>query len=302
MSTTFTIRAATLDDLSAVTELFNEHSRRLHGVADDTAEEILQYWESPDVDFEKEVIVAEGSDGSIVGYGDVGENGELIWLDIRAFDPEPQQGLLEALEPIAWEKKPGARLLGFVTEKDTGLRRVYEEHGYQVIRHSYRMEIELGDLPAEASATDGFSIRTMREGEEEQVYEVHEQSFEDAWMHTREPFEQWQHWFMKDPSFDPSLWFVAEADGELVGVAICNTRGNEAGLGWVRILGVLRSHRRRGIGEALLRHAFAEFKQRGFERVGLGVDAESPTGAVALYERAGMHVARTSLQLEKLQR
>jgi ribosomal protein S18 acetylase RimI-like enzyme len=161
------------------------------------------------------------------------------------------------------------------------------------------MEIELRDLPAEASATDGFSIRTMREGEEELIYEVHEQSFEDAWLHTREPFEQWRHWFVKDPSFDPSLWFIAEADGELVGVAICNTRGTDPGLGWVRILGVLRSHRRRGIGEALLRHAFAEFKHRGFERVGLGVDAESPTGAVALYERAEMHVARTSLQLEK---
>jgi hypothetical protein len=35
--------------------------------------------------------------------------------------------------------------------------------------------------------------------------------------------------------------------------------------------------------------------------VGLGVDAENPTGAVALYERAGMHVSRTSQQLEKLQ-
>ena len=67
----------------------------------------------------------------------------------------------------------------------------------------------------------------------------------------------------------------------------------------MRVLGVLRSHRRRGIGEALLRYAFVEFKGRGFERVGLGVDAESPTGAVALYERAGMHVARTSVQLEK---
>jgi ribosomal protein S18 acetylase RimI-like enzyme len=301
MSTTFTVRAATLDDLSAVTELFNEHSRRLHGVADETAEEILQYWESPDVDFEKEVIVAEGSDGSIVGYGDVGESGDSIWLDIRALDPQPQQALLEALEPIAHERKPGARLLGFVTEKDADLRRVYEEHGYQVIRHSYRMEIELGDRPEIASETGGFSIRTMREGEEEQVYEVHEQSFEDAWMHTREPFEQWRHWFVKDPSFDPSLWFLAEADGELVGVAICNTRGHDSGLGWVRILGVLRSHRRRGIGEALLRHAFAEFERRGFERVGLGVDAESPTGAVALYERAGMHVARRSIQLEKLQ-
>jgi ribosomal protein S18 acetylase RimI-like enzyme len=163
------------------------------------------------------------------------------------------------------------------------------------------MEIDLEDLADDPGPPLGVAIRTMRDGELEQVYEVHEQSFDDAWMHTREPFEQWQHWFVKDPSFDASLWFVAEADGQLVGVSICRPRENEEGLGWVRILGVLRSHRRRGIGEALLRHTFAEFARRGFERVGLGVDAESPTRAVALYERAGMHVARTSLQLEKLQ-
>jgi ribosomal protein S18 acetylase RimI-like enzyme len=301
VSTTFTIRPVTLDDLDAVTELFNEHSRRLHGVADDTAEEILQYWESPDVDPEQDVIVAEAADGSIAGYGDIGETGDTIWLDVRAFDPEPERALLESLERIARNKRPDARLLGFVAEEDEGLRGVYEESGYEVIRHSYRMEIDLEDLADDPGPPPGVAIRTMRDEELEQVYEVHEQSFEDAWMHTREPFEQWQHWFVKDPSFDASLWFVAEAEGQLVGVSICRRRENEEGLGWVRILGVLRSHRRRGIGEALLRHSFAEFARRGFERVGLGVDAKSPTGAVALYERAGMHVARTSLQLEKLQ-
>jgi ribosomal protein S18 acetylase RimI-like enzyme len=300
MSSTFTIRPATLDDLEPVTSLFNDHSRRLHGVADDTPEDILQYWQSPDVDLEQDVIVAEAADGSIIGYGDIGETGDTIWLDIRGFDTEPEQALLESLEQIAWNKRPGARLLGYVTEKDEGLRRIYEESGYKVIRHSYRMEIDLEGLPEDSGPPEGVAIRTMRDGEAEQVYEVHEQSFEDAWMHTREPFEQWQHWFVKEPAFDPSLWFVAEADREMVGVSICRARETEEGLGWIRVLGVLRSHRRRGIGEALLRHTFGEFERRGFKRVGLGVDAESPTGAVALYERAGMHVARTSLQLERV--
>jgi ribosomal protein S18 acetylase RimI-like enzyme len=50
--------------------------------------------------------------------------------------------------------------------------------------------------------------------------------------------------------------------------------------------------RRRGLGEALLRSAFDALHARGFRRAGLGVDAENATGAVALYERAGMHVVR----------
>jgi ribosomal protein S18 acetylase RimI-like enzyme len=65
---------------------------------------------------------------------------------------------------------------------------------------------------------------------------------------------------------------------------------------------VLPEYRQRGLGQALLRHTFAEFASRGFDAVGLGVDAENPTGAVRVYERAGMHVERTNLLFEKRQR
>jgi mycothiol synthase len=65
----------------------------------------------------------------------------------------------------------------------------------------------------------------------------------------------------------------------------------DAVVGWISILGVRRPGRRRGLGEALLRHAFRELHTRGLRRVGLSVDAESPTGAMRLYERVGMRVA-----------
>jgi ribosomal protein S18 acetylase RimI-like enzyme len=62
------------------------------------------------------------------------------------------------------------------------------------------------------------------------------------------------------------------------------------GGGFVGALGVSPAYRRRGLGLALLRHAFAEFRRRGETKVGLGVDAQNPTGATRLYDRAGMHV------------
>ena len=55
-----------------------------------------------------------------------------------------------------------------------------------------------------------------------------------------------------------------------------------------------RPWRRRGLGEALLRESFLRFAERGKRAAGLGVDAENTTGAVALYERVGMHVVRRS--------
>ena len=47
-------------------------------------------------------------------------------------------------------------------------------------------------------------------------------------------------------------------------------------------------------------HAFGEFHRRGMTRVGLDVDAENLTGAVRLYERAGMRIVKRRDTYEKL--
>ena len=60
---------------------------------------------------------------------------------------------------------------------------------------------------------------------------------------------------------------------------------------WVKNLAVLREHRRRGLGEALLRHAFAVYAGKGRAKVGLGVDLANPTEAIRLYHAVGMTAA-----------
>lgn len=70
-------------------------------------------------------------------------------------------------------------------------------------------------------------------------------------------------------------------------------------MGWIFGLGVRRPWRRRGLGLALLRHCLGALYDRGKRRVGLGVDAQSPTGATRLYEKAGMSVYRRNGIYEK---
>jgi ribosomal protein S18 acetylase RimI-like enzyme len=70
-------------------------------------------------------------------------------------------------------------------------------------------------------------------------------------------------------------WLV-RVDSRLAGVA--------------HLLGVRRAWRRRGLGLALLRDSFRRFRESGETVVALGVDTENATGAVRLYEHAGMRV------------
>jgi ribosomal protein S18 acetylase RimI-like enzyme len=57
--------------------------------------------------------------------------------------------------------------------------------------------------------------------------------------------------------------------------------------GWIGSLGVLRSHRGRGIARSLIIHSFHAFVAAGFDHAVLGVDTENPTGAYRLYEGLG---------------
>ena len=293
-----TIRPAREEDVEAAAELLNEHSRGLHGTDDVTPADLLMYWKSPDVELGRDVLLAENTDG-LVGYADIGVHGQSVWLDVRGTDPAALPALLEAIEERGTAKEPDKNLWGYSSADDQTLVDLFERSGYRRVRHSFRMQTDLDDDQPAPEWPDGFAVRTMREGEERRVYDAQMASFADTWMFAIDPYESWLHWMFEEPSFDRSLWFLAEQDGDLAGIILSRAPENEPGLGWVRILGVLPEYRNKGLGEALLRHTFAEFASRGFKAVGLGVDAENPTGAVRVYERAGMHVERTNLIFER---
>ena len=62
----------------------------------------------------------------------------------------------------------------------------------------------------------------------------------------------------------------------------------------MRALAVLRPYRRRGVGVALLRRAFAVGGAKGCSTAGLGVDLANPTRAVRLYRAVGMRPLYTA--------
>ena len=68
------------------------------------------------------------------------------------------------------------------------------------------------------------------------------------------------------------------------------------GEGWIEQIAVAAPYRGRGIGRALLQHAFGTFWGR---EPRIGVSTDSRTGALDLYLHVGMTVRRTYRRLNR---
>ena len=297
------LRPAAVSDAHAISEICNSASAALDGTQDADAVEIRRWFEYPDV----ELLVAE-RDGRIVGYVDIAmqRDGAQFDLDVRLPPDERGSGLADRLLAGAEDRAraraiPGAAVRGFAEQRDHELAGALERSGYGIIRHSFEMHAELaGDLPR-PSWPAGIVVRPYAPDRDEQaVYECAQAAFADHWDFHPEPIERWRSFALTGDRFDPALWWLALEEGDLVGVCLnfWHLSGDPT-FGWVGTLGVRPSWRRRGLGLAFLRHSFRDFAARGATQVGLGVDAQNTTGAVRLYERAGMATRRRNDTYEK---
>jgi mycothiol synthase len=282
------------EDFDAMLEVVNAAARAAYGENEYSAIELRNWLSSPKLDLARDVRLAE-LNGRIVGYCDVDREGKdpvRWWSDLKVHPEADVDAVLAALVEWVEQRADGGVLRAWNPSAVERIAPALERLDFRPIRHSYRMAIEPGGEPEPASWPDAISVRTFREGESRAVYDA----FRETWQDTLEPedetFEEWEHWTVEREGFDPSLWFLACEGDTIAGFSLCRPAETRSDTGVVGMLGVRRQWRRRGLGEALLRHSLAEFHRRGFPRVALGVDADSPTGAPRLYERVGMHVVR----------
>jgi GNAT superfamily N-acetyltransferase len=174
---------------------------------------------------------------------------------------------------------------------------LHENEGYHPARFLWRMRIELKEPPPAPDWPAGFVLRGFTRGQDDrQVFDAFEDAFRDHWGYTPWDYDWWKRRIYGQEDFDPGLWLLASAGDHLAGGVLCSYKQDS---GWVNQLAVRRPWRRQGLGLALLYQAFGEFYRRGTRLIGLGVDAQSPTGATRLYQRAGMSVAHEFISYEK---
>jgi mycothiol synthase len=167
-------------------------------------------------------------------------------------------------------------------------------NGYEPVRHFFDMvRRSLNEIP-DVPMPDGLEVRPITTDLLRQVWNADLEAFHDHWGGhdaSDEAFERWK----SRPTFDPSLWVIA-FDGDEVAGGVMNSidaEENEAlGIkrGWLASVWTRRQWRRRGLAKAAIARSLAIHRDQGMTTAGLGVDADNPSGAVALYEDMGFEV------------
>lgn len=313
------VRAPQMRDIPAIAALVNHVSLATDGVPEVDPQRMRSQWQQPDWDHTTDAWLVQTSTGQFVGYGGVRVRPSYTRVYFWSYVHPEFSGLgigpalVQRAEARAWEitqrsTKGPVFIEQAVSCADDATTTVLTQYGYQPVRRFWQMALDFTEAPPAPIWPDGITLRTLTPDMARAVYDSIVEAFLDHWR-MDEPVTPEQHeanygrWLDRlcaDPDFDPSLVFVALAGSQVAGVAFNEMKAvANPDRGRIRSLSVCRPWRRQGIARALLAQSFGAFYRRGYAGVELGVDAASPTGAVQLYEKAGMRVTRQRDVYEK---
>lgn len=188
------------------------------------------------------------------------------------------------------------KVLGLPTaEHNVGAAMLARGHGYGPVRWFFIMERTIsGDLPPIPAMPEGLEVRSVGPDDGPAIWEADHDAFQDHWGGFDASEASYRRW-VESPEFEPAL-FVVAFDGDEIAGAVLNAiypEENQAlGIrrGWLDGVFTRRAWRRRGLARALIARSFHLLRERGMDRAALGVDADNPSGALALYESTGFAV------------
>jgi mycothiol synthase len=279
--------------------------------------EILEHWDSKSLD---------PSTDALVGFSDDGELVVVIWTILpdgaetkrRAYGHENRIHPAVRSEQMSgfvlawWEARSRQRFAALADDLPRVLFQApfshltdeiafYVSQGYEVVRYFHELGRDLSLQIEPATFPDGIEVRHLG-GNREAARLVHNDSFRDHW--GSQPFtaETWSRHFNEFSM--PEASFVAYDDGTPVAYLVSTRYPHDFDdrgwpHAWIEGVGTARSHRRMGLGSALITLAMKAMVEDGMEYAILGVDADNPTGAYGLYENLGFTRMRAEVMLSK---
>ena len=289
----YTWRRVAPDDVAAVLALGIAVDVEEYGEPDWEEADVKDDWSRPRFDLERDSWLVHAPDGTLAGYATAWDKQPrtLLVADVLVHPQAPDlyPPLVAAISGRAREHAAVAgETVTHVFNSEPNARRAaaLRAAGYDVCRVFRRMVIDLDTAPPAPAPGAGVVIRGVTPEDLPTVYAINRESFKDHFGYSDETYEEWHERTVASATYRPRYWWLAEVDGVPAGMLV--GLRHDDGTGWVRTLGTLPAARGRGAGTALLLTAFAAFRADGAPRAGLGVDSDNSTGAMALYERAGM--------------
>ena len=311
----WTVRVPTLDDLPALVQLRGHDRVEYTGSSSVDREQIESEVAGP-ASWTRRQLLAVDPDGRprawiIVHDRAAGRTMVMLYVDRTVDEAADVAG-----ELYAWAEEQAREiaLLREITEtrldaspfaKDTVQQTWLADAGY-TRRRSWPQMTRPVD-PEEAISLpeprEGVTIRRVESHDNglpvasdlQLVHEMLEASFEDHFNSYRESFSEFLQRLREDPGHRWDHWWLAFVEGDegqpLAAGAVVSTVLPENAAGhegsYIDYIGVHRHARGRGIAKSLLYTVIADAARRGRDRVGLEVDADSPTGADGLYSSMG---------------
>lgn len=231
--------------------------------------------------------------GKIVAWVSVQVDEHRKRLDIELFRvpgfPQPV-ALWAWVLTVAETEFPGWIVWPTINYLDDEMSIVLSATGFGLIRRYYLLTRPL-ENERYPELPEGVTIEVMRGADDfAEWHAAHQDSFSNHFAFSPRPAEKWLAIYLGADSADPDGRFLVRVNGRVAGFVACNNDNAHENGGYVDLLGVRQEFHHRGLGELLLRWAFAYCAGRGFTDVDLSVDTGNDSGALALYERVGFTV------------
>jgi len=288
----FELRAATLDDVDAITAVAAAAELAANGVVDVDREDIEADLSLPSLDRDKHTAVAE-VDGTVAAWALIEVERGAVYADVH---PDHRgRGIGSAL--VDWIERTGrdgglSSVGQTLSDAETDARALLEARGWNPRWTSWLLEYVMDDgEPPPPEVPDGIRLRDYVLGSDDrEVHRLIDDAFGEWEGRGAQSFDQWAGHTIRRETFDARLSPLAVDGDEIVGAAITLVYPDDAD-GYVHQLAVKRTHRHRGIARALLQQTFVRFHSMGRRSVVLST--ESRTGALSMYDRVGMRVRRS---------
>ena len=288
------IREATLEDVAALTELCNEHERRVDPNAEALGEDEIAMqikgWSEPGYPL---LHLDDTGRPDAVAFNHTDSARNRVEIDLFSIATAPTTAKLFDTA-LAWAaaERPGMDVRTAANKLDTRLTKLFESRGFDLYRIYWQMlrdhqegDNALDDFPA------GVEVLQMEyEQNLELFHRLEMESFKDHFGWVPVNFADWRTERLADDLADLAGNFILFENGEPAGYVVYSRNRENIEGGYIDKLGVLEQFRGRGYGELLLRMGIAYSAALGNTSIGLGVDSGNESGALRLYEKVGFSV------------